>query len=72
MVNALRPARFGSGFSKPNSNFIMKSTHRFAVRRGRHSRRWVNVRGDHGSSSSLMVMIVSNQENKKADVVEHP
>ena len=28
MVNALRPARFGSGFSKPNSNFIMKSTHR--------------------------------------------
>ena len=29
MVNALRLARFGSGFSKPNSNFIMKSTHRF-------------------------------------------
>jgi hypothetical protein len=29
MVNALRLARFGLGFSKPNSNFIMKSTHRF-------------------------------------------
>ena len=29
IVNALTKARFGSGFSKPNSNRIIKSTQRF-------------------------------------------
>ena len=29
MVKALFLARFGSGSSRPNSNRIMKSTHRF-------------------------------------------